>query len=71
MTTYWKDGKFKPYPERVERVAEAIWNSFANTIDPHVRPLDPWKIAREEPRYGMYPAALAAIRADDPGYELP
>jgi hypothetical protein len=67
--SYWKDGAFHDYPPLVEMVAKAIWESAAKTMDPHVRPLEPWDQARTEPRYGIYEQAIAAIKVLQPNFE--
>jgi hypothetical protein len=67
---YWDGEKHTEYPPLVEAVAKAIWESFDKTRDPHTRAADPWTVARLEPRYGTYEAAIAAIRVIDPSFKL-
>lgn len=71
MSHYWDGEKNVPYPDIVERMAQAIWESFNKTRDPHTRELEPWAIARLEPRYGTYEAAIAALKVVQPDFELP
>lgn len=47
--------------EFVDHVAKAIYE--ASWVDPHCAPNPPWEVAKNDPRYGSYAQAIAAIDA--------